>query len=61
MSYYHRKINSYCDKINDDSVKVKINGRKTMEKFNNTWNKYRIVQEFKYPETKKNLFEDIKI
>ena len=61
LSYYHRKINSYCDKINDDSVKVKINGRKTMEKFNNTWNKYRIVQEFKYPEIKKNLFEDIKI
>ena len=30
-----------------------------MDKFNNSWNKYKIIQEFKFPETKKNIFEKI--
>ena len=55
----HHKINAACDSITDDSIKVKINGRKTMDKFNNSWNKYKIIQEFKFPETKKNIFEKI--
>ena len=57
--FFHRKINSYCDRITDDSIKVKINGRKTMDRFNNSWNKYKIIQHFKNPETKKHLYEDI--
>ena len=61
FDFCHKKINSYCDKINDDTIKVKINGRKTVEKFNNSWNKCRIMQKFKYPQTKKHIFEDINI
>ena len=57
--YCHHKINSYCDKITDDSIKLKINGRKTMERFNKTWNKYKIIQEFKNPETKRHIYEKI--
>lgn len=54
--YCHNKLNSYCDCINDESMKVKIKARKTMERFNSSWNKYKILQEFKYPETKKQIF-----
>ena len=54
--YCHNKLNSYCDSINDESVKVKIRARKTMDRFNTSWNKYKIVQEFKFPETKKQIF-----
>ena len=57
--YCHHKINSYCDRITDDSIKLKINGRKTMERFNNSWNKYKIIQEFKNPETKRHIYEEI--
>ena len=57
--YCHQKINSYCDSITDDSIKVKINGRKTLQRFNHTWNKYKIIQEFKNPETKRNIYEEI--
>ena len=56
---YHNKINAVCDSITDDSIKIKINGRRTVDKFNNTWNKYKQIQEFKFPETKKNIFLDI--
>ena len=57
--YFHRKINSYCDRITNDSIKVKVNGRKTMDRFNNSWNKYKIIQNFKNPETKKYIYKDI--
>ena len=57
--YFHLKINSYCDMITDDSIRVKINGRKTLDRFNNSWNKYKIIQKFKNPETKKHIYEDI--
>lgn len=57
--YCHQKINSYCDSITDDSIKVKINGRKILQRFNHTWNKYKIIQEFKNPETKRNIYEEI--
>ena len=54
----HHKLNAVCDSITDDSIKIKINGIRTMERFNNTWNKYKQIQEFKFPETKKNIFID---
>jgi len=57
-SYCHNKLNVFCDSITDESIKLKINGRKTMEKFNTSWNKYKKIQEYKYPETKKQIFED---
>ena len=53
--YCHNKINAYCDNITEESMKVIVNGRRTLEKFNNSWNKYKLLQEFKYPETKKNI------
>ena len=56
---YHHKLNAVCDSITDDSIKIKINGRRTMDKFNNSWNKYKQIQEFKCPETKKNIFIEI--
>lgn len=56
-NYCHNKINSYCDNITDESMKVIISGRKTMDKFNNTWNKYKLIQEFKFPELKKDVLE----
>ena len=56
-NYCHNKLNAYCDNITDESLKVIVNGRKTMEKFNNKWNKYKLLQEFKFPETKKNNIE----
>ena len=55
--YCHNKINSFCDSITDDSIRIKINGRKTMERFNSTWNKYKKIQEFKNPETKRHYYE----
>ena len=50
MEQYHQKINSFCDTIEIDAIKTKFKGRKNIDKFNTTWNKYKLLQEFKLPE-----------
>jgi len=60
MDQYHKKINSFCDSIENDAIKTKFKERKNIDKFNTTWNKYKLLQEFKHPEirdytTKKNF------
>jgi len=59
MEKYHRKINSFCDSIEFDAIKTKFNGRKTIDKFNSTWNKYKLLQEFKYPEIRNNNTKNV--
>ena len=50
MEQYHQKINSFCDTIEIDAIKTKFKGRKNIDKFNTTWYKYKLLQEFKLPE-----------
>jgi hypothetical protein len=50
MEQYHQKINSFCDSIEIDAIKAKFKGRKKIDKFNTSWNKYKLLQEFKHPE-----------
>lgn len=50
---YHKSINSVCDSIKDDSIKLNFNGKKIMEKFNTTLNKYKILYRYNNPENKK--------
>lgn len=52
--YGHMKINVFCDSLNDDTEKVKTEGKLSLDKFNQTWNRYRKLQEFKFPETQNN-------
>jgi hypothetical protein len=50
MEQCHQKINSFCDSIEIDAIKAKFKGRKRIDKFNTTWNKYKLLQEYKHPE-----------
>lgn len=50
MEQYHQKINSFCNTIEIEAIKTKFKGRKNIDKFNTTWNKYKLLQEFKLPE-----------
>ena len=50
MEQYHRKINSFCENIENDAIKAKFKGRRKIDKFNTSWNKYKLLQEFKHPE-----------
>lgn len=59
MEQYHRKINSFCDSIEFDAIKTKFKGRKKIDKFNSTWNKYKLLQEFKYPEIRNNTTKNV--
>lgn len=59
MEQYHQKINSFCNSIEVDAIKAKFKGRKKIDKFNITWNKYKLLQEFKHPETRPYLTKNI--
>lgn len=52
--FLHKKLNFFCDNVNDDSERVKSIGKISLDKFNQSWTKYKKLQEFKFPETKGN-------
>ena len=56
LKYNREKIRLSCDFIMKESQNSIIHGKKTIEKFNENWDKYKNLQKFRFPETKLDYF-----
>lgn len=53
--YEHKRLNLLCDSINDDTEKTKNLGKMSINRFNYNWNRYRKLEEFRYPITQREF------